>query len=254
MPKIPATKVSRLANKDGDGRRVQNLILCALPERECDQFFASMEFVRLRLHQILHEAGEQIRSGYFLNDGMASVLTVQSDGKSVEVGLIGKEGFVGLPVIAGFKTSAQRIITQGDGTGYRLDVDTLRRVLPRCPELSKQLQQYALTSAMEASQIAACNRLHEVRERLARWLLMSHDRIQTTTMPLTQEFLGQMLGSRRASVSEAAGALQKTGAISYTRGTVTIVDRKKLEKVACDCYGIRIMQKRRWQTEAGGGT
>src|ERR1700679_273357 len=123
------------SRQDGDGKEVSNLILCSLPQNEYSQLHPSMEFVRLKLHQVLHESGETIRSVYFLTDGLASVLTVQPDGKSGEVGLIGKEGFVGLPVIFGFKTSGLRVVTQGDGTGYRLGVEFLLTILPQCPEL-----------------------------------------------------------------------------------------------------------------------
>jgi CRP-like cAMP-binding protein len=232
-----------------DGREIGNLILRGIPSRESSQFFSSLEFLRLKLHQLLHEAGETIRSVYFLNSGMGSVLTVQPDGKSVEVGLIGKEGFVGLPVIFGFKTSGLRVITQADGTAYRLDVEVLRRILPQCPELERQLQRFSLMLGMQSTQIAACNRLHEVEERLARWLLMSQDRIESEVLPLTQEFLGQMLGSRRASVSVAASALQQAGLIQYTRGSVTIVNRAKLEAGACDCYCVIQKQKQIWEKE-----
>ena len=236
-------------NNDGDGREVGNIILRSLPRKESTQLFPSMEFVRLQLHQVLHEAGEAIRSGYFLNSGLGSVLTTQPDGKTVEVGLIGKEGFVGVPVIFGFKTSGLRVITQGDGTAYRVDVDTLLRILPKCPELEKQLQRFSMMMGMQSTQLAACNRLHDVVERLARWLLMSHDRIGVATLPLTQEFLSQMLGTRRASVTVAAGSLQKAGMIQYSRGSVNILDRPKLEATACDCYQVIERQKAKWQAE-----
>lgn len=234
---------------DGDGREVGNFILRNLPRKESAQLFPALEFVRLKLHQVLHEAGETIRSGYFLNNGLGSVLTIQPDGKSVEVGLIGKEGFAGFPVVFGFKTSGLRVVTQGDGTAYRIDTDTLLRLLPQCPELLKQLQRFALILGMQSTQLAACNRLHDVNERLARWLLMSYDRIGTATLPLTQEFLSQMLGTRRASVTVAAGILQKAGMIQYSRGSVRIVSRPKLEQAACDCYQIIEHQKQKWQTE-----
>jgi CRP-like cAMP-binding protein len=180
---------------------------------------------------------------------MSSVLTVQPDGESVEVGLIGREGFVGLPVIFGFKTSALRIITQGDGTAYRIDVGILRSLLPECPALERQLQRYSMILGIQSTQLAACNRLHDVEERLARWLLMSYERIGSTTLPLTQEFLSQMLGTRRSTVSVAASLLQKAGMISYTRGNVTILNRTKLEAAACDCYEIIRQQRNRWQSE-----
>jgi len=234
---------------DGDGRGIANRILRALPRREFAKIFPELEFVRLKLHQVMHETGEVIRSAYFMNDGMGSVLTVQPDGRSVEVGLIGKEGFVGLPIVFGFKTSALRVVTQADGTAYRIDVPTLLGLLPQCPELEKQLQRFALILAMQSTQVAACNRLHDVEERLARWLMMSQDRIDTKIMPLTQEFLGQMLGTRRASVSLAAGTLQKAGLINYTRGNVTVLDRTKLAEAACDCYAIIEQQRKSWQSE-----
>jgi len=237
------------AGRDGDGKAVGNLILLALPRRDCNILFPSLELVRLKLHQVLHEAGEAIKSVYFLNDGLGSVLTVLPDGKSVEVGLIGKEGFVGLPVVFGFKTSPLRVMIQSDATGYRVDVTTLRKILPDCPQLEKRLQRYAMILGMQSTQIAACNRLHAVEERLARWLLMSHDRIGGNTMPLTQEFLGQMLGTRRSSVSMAANILQKAGMIRYTRGNVTIVDKAKLAKAACDCYQIIQDHQTSWQAE-----
>lgn len=252
MPKNQFVSVRSIpppARKDVNRNRVGNVILLNLPRRESTRIFSSLELVRLKLHQLIHEAGEVIRSAYFMNDGMSSVLTVQPDGKSVEVGLIGKEGFVGLPVIFGFKTSALRVVTQADGTAYRIDVPTLLRILPECPELEGQLQRFSMVLAMQSTQLAACNRLHGVTERLARWLMMSHDRIGGKTMPLTQEFLGQMLGARRATVSVAAGRLQKAGMISYTRGNVTLLNRNKLVKAACDCYGIIQQQKRNWQAE-----
>ena len=203
----------------------------------------------MKLHQVLHEAGEAIRSVYFLNDGLGSVLTVLPDGKSVEVGLIGNEGFVGVPVIFGFKTSPLRIMIQSDATAYRVDVQSLRKILPDCPALEKQLQRFTMILGMQSTQLAACNRLHDVEERLARWLLMSHDRIGADTMPLTQEFLGQMLGTRRSSVSMAASILQRAGMITYTRGSVTILDKRKLAKAACDCYEIIQNLQGNWQAE-----
>jgi CRP-like cAMP-binding protein len=234
---------------DGDGRGISNLILLALPRQEFAKIFPHLELIRLKLHQMMHETGEVIRSAYFMNDGMGSVLTVQPDGRSVEVGLIGKEGFVGLPIAFGFKTSALRVVTQADGTAYRIDVPTLLKLLVQCPELEKQIQRFAMVLAMQSTQVAACNRLHDVEERLARWLMMSQDRIDTKIMPLTQEFLGQMLGTRRASVSLAAGTLQKAGLINYTRGNVTILDRARLAEAACDCYGIIEQQRKSWQRE-----
>jgi len=236
--------------QDGDGNQVHNQLLLGLPPHEFAQLAPSLEFVRLSLHHVIHEARETIKSGYFLNDGLGSVLTVQPDGKSVEVGLIGKEGFIGLPVVFGFKTSGLRVVTQAPGTGFRVGVPALKSVLAQSPEFKRRLERFAMILAMQSTQLAACNRLHDVVERLARWLLMSQDRIGGQTLPLTQEFLGQMLGARRASVSVAASALQKAGMISYTRGSVTIAERGRLEEAACDCYQIIQQQTSRWQGES----
>jgi len=249
MAQLVRGSLKEFDEADGDHREKGNVILRSLPRAERARIFSSLEFVRLRLQQVLHEPAEVIRSGYFLNDGICSIITVQPDGESVEVGLIGKEGFVGLPVIFGFKTSALRMITQGDGTAYRVDVEILRNLLPHCPALERQLQRYSMILGIQSTQLAACNRLHDVEERLARWLLMSHERIAGKTLPLTQEFLAQMLGTRRSTVSVAASILQKAGMISYTRGNVTILNKSKLEAASCDCYQMIVEQKNRWQSE-----
>ena len=240
---------ARKAPADGDGHAISNQILLSLSREEYKQVLPKLELVRLKLHQILVEAGESIKSGYFVNTGLVSVLVVQPDGKSVEVGLIGKEGFVGLPLLVGYHRSPTRLITQGDGTAYRCDAETLRQLLRQCPDLERKLHRFGYRLALQSTQIAACNRLHEVEERLARWILMSQDRMESDNLPLTQEFLAQMLGSRRASVTVAAGILQKAGLISYTRGSVKILNRKNLEEAACDCYGIVQRQLNEWETE-----
>jgi CRP-like cAMP-binding protein len=234
---------------DGDGNSLHNNILLSLSPEDLEQVLPKLELVHLKLHQVLHEAGQTIKSGYFVNDGMISVLAVHPDGKSVEVGLIGNEGFAGLPLIVGFRSSPTRLITQGDGSAYRCDAETLLQLIRKVPTLERQLHRFGQKLAMQTTQIAACNRLHEVGERLARWILMTQDRIRADRLPLTQEFLAQMLGTRRASVTVAAGALQKAALIAYTRGSVTILDRKKLEAAACDCYEIVQRQLRDWESE-----
>jgi CRP-like cAMP-binding protein len=234
---------------DGDGKAIANKILLSLSRKECSQVLPKLEFVRLKLHQVLHEAGETIKSGYFVNAGLMSILAVQPDGKTVEVGLIGREGFAGLPLLVGYSNSPTRVVIQGDATAYRCDAETLRQLTRQCPELEQQLHRFAFQLAMQTTQIAACNRLHDVVERLARWILMSQDRIRSDKLPLTQDFLAQMLGTRRSSVTVAAGALQKAGLIAYTRGSVTILNRQELEDVACDCYEIVQRQLKSWESE-----
>jgi CRP-like cAMP-binding protein len=234
---------------DGDGNGVGNKILLSLPRQERNQVFEKLEFVRLKLKQVLHDAGETIKSGYFVNSGLISILAVQPDGKSVEVGLIGKEGFVGLPLLVGYHTSPTRTVTQGDGNAYRCDAGSLKILMQECPVLEQQLHRFNQQLAMQTTQIAACNRLHNVEERLARWILMTQDRLGSKELPLTQEFLSDMLGTRRSSVTVAAGILQKAGLISYTRGNVSISNREKLEEAACECYGIVQRQLRNWERE-----
>ena len=241
-PKSPHT--------DGDGNQIANEILLGLPLKEGEMLWSKLEFVRLKTHHVLHEPGDTLKSAYFCNSGLVSILSVFPDGKSVEVGLVGKEGFVGLPLVAGFRTSSTRAIAQIEGSAFRVDGETLVAILRRCPNLERQLQQFAQISAMQVTQIAACNRLHEVNERLARWLLMSADRIGSTSVPLTHEFLAQMLGTRRSSVTVAAGMLEKAGLISHTRGDVKIIDRPRLEEVSCECYGIMQLQLEKWRSDA----
>ena len=248
-PLRPPRKSTKRPPIDGDGNHIHNEILCQLPAQERETLFPKLEFVRLRVHHVLHEPGDTLKSAYFCNSGMISILSMFAGGKSVEVGLVGKEGFIGLPLVAGFRTSPTRSIAQIDGTAFRVDGEALVAILPACPKLERSLQQFSQISAMQITQIAACNRLHEVHERLARWLLMCADRVDSNSLPLTQELLGQMLGTRRASVTVAAGILQKAGMISSGRGDVKILNRKKLEQTACECYGIMEQQLREWQSD-----
>jgi CRP-like cAMP-binding protein len=235
------------AHTDGDGHHIHNLILLGLPLQEGELISPKLEFVRLKTHQVLHEPGDSLKSAYFCDSGLVSILCVFPDGKSVEVGLVGKEGFVGVPLVAGFRTSATRAIAQIEATAFRVDGETLLALLRQCTHLERRLQQFSQLMAMQVTQIAACNRLHEVNERLARWLLMSADRVASNSLPLTQEFLAQMLGTRRSSVTVAAGMLQKAGLITHARGGVEIIDRPRLEEAACECYGIMQRQTKQWQ-------
>jgi CRP-like cAMP-binding protein len=244
----PKAKESLISSRPGgDGHQVHNQILLALPRNERERLLPKLELVRLQPHLILHEVGDTLQSAYFCNTGLISILSVFPDGKSVEVGLVGKEGFVGLPLVAGFRSAATRAVAQIEGTSFRLSADALTGILRECVTLERMLQQFSQIMAMQATQIAACNRLHEVEERLARWLMMTADRVGTNSLALTQELLAQMLGTRRASVTLAAGILQKAGLIAYTRGSVDIVDRQKLEEVAFECYGLMRSQLEKWR-------
>lgn len=232
-----------------DAQPVQSEILLSLPAREREAVFPLLTFIELRTHEVLHEPGEAIKFAYFVNSGMVSILTVLAEGKSVEVGLTGKDGLVGLPLLVGFGSGPTRAVVQITGGAFRVAARTMEQVLRQCPVLANRLHRYVQILGMQGTQVAACNRLHEVDERLARWLLMCQDRIASNLVPLTQEFLANMLGTRRASVTVAAGILQKAGLITYQRGHVNIIDRGRLEAACCECYGIMRQQDRKWRSE-----
>jgi CRP-like cAMP-binding protein len=246
----PPTKfASKSPTADGDGNHIHNEILLSLPARERDLIFSKLEYVRLKTHHVLHEPGDTLKSAYFCNSGMISILSVFPDGKSVEVGLVGKEGFIGLPLVVGFRTAPTRAVSQIEGSSFRIDAETLKGILQQSPQLELRLQRFAQIMSAQVKQIAACNRLHEVNERLGRWLLMTADRIGSNSVSLTQELIAQMLGTRRSSVTVAAGMLQKAGLITHRRGDVEIIDRSKLEEAACECYGIMRRQVEEWNRE-----
>lgn len=228
---------------------LNNRILLSLPDAERASLLPKLQFMSLPVHTMLNEATETIEFAYFINSGLASVLNVMKDGKSVEVGLSGKEGFIGLPLIAGFNTSSTRVVMQVGGDGYKVKAKDIQAVLPLCPKLFMGLSRFSQQLGMQATQLAACNRLHEVNERLARWLLMSQDRLGGDLVPLTQEYLAHMLGTRRASVTVAAGALQKAGLITYKHGQVKIRNRGKLRQASCECYDSLTEQSAKWQNE-----
>jgi CRP-like cAMP-binding protein len=235
---------------DGDGNHIHNEILLGLPIKEAELLAPKLEFLRLKIHQVLHEPGDSLKSAYFPNTGLVSILSVFRDGKSVEVGLVGKEGFVGLPLVAGFRSANTRAIIQIEASAFRVDAASLVGILHQTPVLERRLQQFSQILSMEVTQIAACNRLHEVNERLARWLLMSADRVGGNSVPLTQEFLANMLGTRRSSVTVAAGMLENAGLISNSRGKVDILDRPKLEEAACECYKMMRAQSKEWRSQS----
>jgi CRP-like cAMP-binding protein len=224
----------------GADSTIRNEILLALPHKEYNLVFQRLEFVQMPTPFLLQEALEPIPFAYFINGGLASILVILADGKSIEVGLTGKEGFVGIPLLVGMKQSPTRIVMQVSGSGFRIKPNDLMELLGVCPTLKNSLLRYSQELAIQTSQVAACNRVHEVDQRLARWLLMSQDRLGGDIVPLTQEFLAHMLGTRRASVTVAASRLQAAGLIHYKRGRVQVVDREKLEAACCECYSAMV--------------
>jgi CRP-like cAMP-binding protein len=228
---------------------IRNELLLKLPHRERSFILERAVEVEVPLTRPLMEPGVVMTAAYFPNTAMISILNVMSEGKNVEVGLVGREGFVGLSLLAGFRTSSHRVNIQAGGTLLKIEAAALEESLERCPQLEKVLLQYGQKMALQVAHTAACNRLHDVEFRLARWLLMSHDRVDSDTLPLTQDFLAGMLGTRRSSVSFAAGMLQKRGIIEYVRGRIQILNRTALEAASCECYGQMQAQLATWDSE-----
>jgi CRP-like cAMP-binding protein len=223
--------------------------LLNLPAEASRIVHTQLVFLPLRAQEVLNEAGEPIKYAYFMNSGLASVSNVMEDGRSVEVGLTGREGFVGVPLLVGFESSPNRVMVQIEGSAFRLKAPLLVDFLHSCPSLESRLQRYGQLMGLQSAQLAACNRLHQIEQRLARWLLMCQDRTGSEFIPLTQEFLANTLGTHRSSVTLAAGILQKGGLIAYTPGHVTILNRSGLESAACECYGAIVEQASRWRRE-----
>jgi CRP-like cAMP-binding protein len=217
---------------------IQNRILAALPAPEYDRLLKLMTPVSLPLGETLYEPDEHIKEVYFVNTGIVSLVANLKDGGSVEVGLVGNDGMVGLPIVLGDDVSPNQAIVQIADGAMRLKADVLREELKREGALLGMLLRNTLAMLKQVSQTAACNGTHIITERLARWLLMCHDRVEGDELRLTQEFIAQMLGIRRAGVSEAAVMLQAQGLIRYSRGNIVITDRAGLEDLACECYSI----------------
>lgn len=199
---------------------------------------------------VLFHAGEEARYVHLMTAGIASMVTTMSGGDGVEVGLISREGFPEHLLLLGPQKSASECFMQVDGTAMRMSFKRFHEEFQRNEALRALILEYTQYEALALAQLAACNRLHEVEDRMARWLLMVQDRMGEPVIRLTQEFLGDMLGTRRSSVTLVAGSLQRAGLIEYTRGSVTILDRAGLEQTTCECYGI--MQKRFNALYAGG--
>lgn len=217
------------------GKPVSNKILLALPDDEYRIIRPHLQFLNMPHH---HEPHRTLKFAHFPNKGLISLVIELKDGKSVEAGLLGNEGAAGLPSVLGLGRSPLREIVQIEGSGFRIKVPVLKEVLPSTPKLQAIMSRYAAGLAMQVAQTAACNRLHMIEERLARWLLIAQDRIEAGVLPITHDFLATMLGTDRPSVTFAAGIMQRAGIIEYSRGVIKIANRKKLESFACECYAI----------------
>jgi CRP-like cAMP-binding protein len=220
------------------GKPVSSLILLSISDSDYSSLRPHLEYVRLPNHLVLHEAGGKLEFAYFPNRGLISLVVVMKDGRTAEAGIVGNEGFTGTLAAVGLTRSPLHAVVQITGDGFRVEVGALQNTLESAPHLQLALSRYAAIRGMQVAQTAACNRLHNIGQRLARWLLMTQDRVHSGSLPITHDFLATMLGTDRPSVSEAAGVLQKKKLIEYTRGAVKIVNRRKLENSACECYGV----------------
>ena len=221
-----------------DGKPVRNRVLLAIPDNEYGLVRPDLTHIDLPHHLSLHEPTQNIDFVYFLNRGMVSQVVVTRDGRTVEVGVVGNEGYVGAGLAAGLSRSSVREVIQISGDGSRIMGNALERILRSAPQLQLILNRHTGLQGMQVAQTAACNRLHDIQQRLSRWLLMAQDRVDSALLPITHDFIATMMGTDRSTVSLAASVLQKKGILEYVRGAVKIVNRRKLEKSACECYGV----------------
>ena len=222
---------------------LHNEILLGLAQSESAILFSKLECVALKPSEHLAEMGQAITHVYFVNDGLASVLSLTPDDDSVEIGMIGKEGFVGMPVVLGLRTSTVTVVAQLAGTAFRISVSDMEDSLRRCPDLKMRMARYSALLAIQRTQLVACNQFHAAGQRVARWLLMCDDRIGTDEISITHENLGRLLGIRRPSVSDEVAVLERAGAVEKFRGAIKIVNRNRLEDAACECYKAIVEQR-----------
>jgi CRP-like cAMP-binding protein len=215
---------------------VPNRILAALPRKEYQRLLAILEPVKLPFGEILYEAHAQIRHVYFPYDCFVSMLTAVDTGRAAEVGLIGSEGMIGVPMALGVAVSPFRAVVQGGGTAMRLGTEEFRHSFSKSAALKRAVFLFTHLLMIQIAQTAACNRFHVVTQRMARWMLMTRDRVNSNEFRITQEFLALMLGVRRVGVSATMSALRRRELIVYHRGTITILDHEGLLGVACGCY------------------
>lgn len=217
----------------------ENRLLAGLPAAEAARLAPLLEDVTFGAGDVVYRANGPVDAVYFPRGGVFSMVLTTADGATVEVGTVGREGLLGVPLVLGADRSPTRVFCQvPPGPARRLSADAFRAATGRGGRLPALVGRYTQALLNQVSQTAACNRLHAVETRLARWLLMARDRLDGDVVLLTQEFLAHMLGVRRASVTEAALALQRAGLIGYTRGRVTVLDRPGLEAAACECYRV----------------
>jgi CRP-like cAMP-binding protein len=232
-------KSSRRAQRRvAGGAPVENETLLAMSEREWRIIVPHLRFVDLPDHMVLHEPHGPSKFLYFPNSGLISLVIFMQDRRTVEAGIVGREGVVGLPAVLGFRRHPLQEIVQIAGQGLRIPVAAFRKLASRLPQLHGRVERFILSLGLQVAQTAACNRIHGLEQRLARWLLMAQDRARSESLAITQDFLATMMGTDRPSVTLAEGVLARAGAIEHSRGVVKIIDRACLEGCSCECYGV----------------
>jgi CRP-like cAMP-binding protein len=224
------------SERTAHGKTVRNTILLRLPDHEFEAIQPYLRFTLLGLATCLQREQETIDTVYFMNRGIASMLIETDDGRSVEVGVSGREDMVGLPLVAGLDSHPHSIIVQVAGDGFQVDSDVMRRAISSLPELRRILVRQLGIRSEQFAQNAACNRLHNVRQRLARWLLVTLDRIDSNLITTTHDFLSKMIGTDRPTVSVAMADLERDGIITRSRGSILVINRELLERQSCKCY------------------
>ncbi|MBV8815341.1 MAG: Crp/Fnr family transcriptional regulator [Verrucomicrobia bacterium] len=244
MPR-PANKY-RVMKRELPSKPVfRNRILARLPKDESNRLQSKMQEVEMKQGTMLYEPHKPFRRVYFPETGVASIVTVLDDNTEIEVATVGYEGMVGLPAFLGVHKSPAKAFWQVDGKAFVLDAKALREETQRGSALAVTLHLYIQAFFTQIAQSATCNRVHKVKQRCARWLLMTHDRVEGDEFGLTQEFLARMLGIRRTGVTEVAGDLQRGGLIAYSRGHIRILNRVGLEKISCECHRVVMDEYRR---------
>jgi CRP-like cAMP-binding protein len=218
--------------------RYANRLLGLLPSRDYQRLRPHLHRIPLGYRQSLYRANKPIEFVYFIESGVGSLVNTMKNGAAAEVGTIGNEGLVGLPVVLGDDRAPTSVYVQVPGAGLRMKASLFKKELARSASMQAVMLRYTHAFFNQVAQSAACNHFHSLDQRCCRWLLMTHDRMQSDEFLLTQEFLAMMLGVQRTGVSAAAGALQQAGLIRYTRGNVTIIDRRGLLQRSCECYGV----------------
>ena len=216
----------------------QNHLVAALPRADFERLASHLELVEMPLGEVLYESGGRLQHVYFPTTSIVSLLYVMEDGASAEIAVVGHEGILGISLFMGGETTPSRAVVQSAGHGYRMKSQLLKQEFSRGGIMLQLLLRYTQALITQMAQTAVCNRHHSVDQQLCRWLLLSLDRLSSNELTMTQELIANMLGVRREGVTEAAGNLRRAGVIRYSRGRITVLDRRRLEQAVCECYGV----------------